>query len=524
MVYIDSRKNGQIKKARYMWVMNRSGTEFNFIRKRKNTLILLLFMLSFFSFFADAESWLDTHNAPLRADIEQLSRAGIIRVPINTWPLMWSGILNDLERGDSAPRALSLGLENTLARVLAVGHRSTRLNQPQQSLSLSAANQSQLLRQFGDNGRDEAQISLSRSGMTKHLVYNLEISKTVNPWDDEQTHYDNSYFGVVWGNWIAIVGNSEKWWGPGWNSNLILSNNARPTPGLTLQRNYSEPSQWPVLKHLGPWTTNLFISKLDDERHINNAKLVGMSVGLRPLQSLEINLRRAAQWGGEGRPQSAKSFFELVTGLADNCDTSDCRIDEPGNQLGGVDFRWDMPWFNASLYGQRVGEDEAGGLPAKNASQLGLQMSLQSDWFQGIGFIEYDDTSTNSSSQRYNVLYNHSIYQTGYRYQGRSIGSTWDNDSTVTSIGAIGYLNNGDSIEARFSNGELNVDSLDSGVPSRHSISTLGSRFNSLTAKWQRVFDWGDLKLEGRYTDRLIDDFGRQENKLRFAASFDYNF
>jgi len=508
-----------------MWIIDRSGViEANGVGKNRHQVVISVLVLCLFSLFAKAEPWLDTHNAPLRADIEQLSRAGIISVPINTWPLMWSGILNDLERRDSAPRALSLELQNSLTRVLTAGRHATRVDQPHQSLSLSMADQSQLFRQFGDNSRDEAQITLGRSGMTEHLAYNLEISRTVNPWDDEQAHYDNSYFGLVWGNWIAIIGNSEKWWGPGWNSNLILSNNARPTPGLTLQRNYSKPFHWPVLKHLGPWTTNLFISKLDDERHIDNAKLVGMTVGFRPRQSLEINLRRAAQWGGEGRPQSAKSFFELVTGLADNCGDPSCKADEPGNQLGGIDFRWDMPWLNASIYGQRVGEDEAGGLPAKNASQLGLQLSLNNPWFQGIGFIEYDNTSTSSSSSRYNVLYNHGIYQTGYRYQGRSIGSTWDNDSTVTSIGAIGYLNNGDSIEARFSSGELNVDSLDSGTSSRHSITTEGSRFNLLSAKWQRAFDWGELQIEGRYTDRLVDDFGRQQDKLRLAASVSHRF
>jgi len=490
---------------------------------RARTLVLLVCMIGAVD-LVTAEPWLDVRNAPLRADIEQLSRAGIIKVPINTWPLMWAGILNDLEQTESAGRSLKLKLEDSFGRVLAAGRRATRTYQPEHSLRLSVANQSQLVRHFGDDNRDEAQVTLSRSGMTEHLAYNLEVSKVLNPWDDEQTHYDNSYFGIVWGNWIGMIGNSEKWWGPGWNSNLILSNNARPTPGLTLQRNYSEAFDFPILKHLGPWTTNLFISKLDDQRHINNAKLVGMTVGFRPLQSLEINLRRSAQWGGEGRPQSAKSFFELVTGLADNCDTADCRVDEPGNQLGGIDIRWDLPWLNASLYGQQVGEDEAGGLPAKSAHQLGMQFNLNHRWFQGIAFVEYDDTSTSSSDNRYNVLYNHGIYLTGYRYQGRAIGSTWDNDSTVTSIGAVGYLANGDSVEARYSNGELNVDSLDSGVSSRHSISQLGSRFNSLSAKWQRGFDWGELQIEGRYTDRLVDDFGRQQDKVRLAASLSYRF
>jgi len=160
-----------------------------------------------------AEPWLDVRNAPLRADIEQLSRAGIIQVPINTWPLMWAGILNDLEQTDSASRSLNLKLEDSLGRVLAAGRRATRTYQPKHSLTLSVTNQSQLIRQFGDDSRDEAQLTLSRSGMTEDLAYNLEVSRVLNPWDDEQTHYDNSYFGVVWGNWIAMIGNSEKWWG-----------------------------------------------------------------------------------------------------------------------------------------------------------------------------------------------------------------------------------------------------------------------------------------------------------------------
>jgi len=488
--------------------------------------IILLAGLSFqcFSLPLSAEPWLDTRDAPLRADIERLSRAGIISVPINTWPLPWSSIIDNLESQSDPDAEFLPRRQASIARVLAAGRQAIRLNRPQQSISLSGSNQSQLLRHFGDSNRDKGQITVRRNGMTEHLAYNLEISKTHNSWDGDRTHFDNSYFGVVWGNWIAIVGHSEKWWGPGWGSNLILSNNARPTAGLTLQRNYSEPFDLPVLRYLGPWTSNLFISELDDRRHIDGAKLVGMTVGFRPLQNLEINFRRTAQWGGEGRPQSAKSFIELVTGIADNCDNLSCKPNEPGNQLGGIDLRWDMPWLDASLYLQRVGEDEAGALPSKSASQYGLQFSLDNRWLQGIAFVEFDDTSTSSSSSRYNVLYNHHIYQTGYRYQGRSIGATWDNDSAVTSLGVIGYLTSGDSLEARLSVGELNRDSLASGNPTRHSISTQGSLFKSLSAKWKRLFVWGDLELEGRYTDRLVDEFGRQQDKLRLSATINYQF
>ncbi|MDC1513943.1 hypothetical protein N8456_07615 [Porticoccaceae bacterium] len=118
-----------------------------------NKVVVLVLLLSFFSLCAKAEPWLDTGNAPLRADIEQLSRAGVIRVPINTWPLMWAAILNDLEHRQSAAKALSQELQNSLARVLKAGQRATRVNHSHQSLSLSVANQSQLLRQFGDSSR-----------------------------------------------------------------------------------------------------------------------------------------------------------------------------------------------------------------------------------------------------------------------------------------------------------------------------------------------------------------------------------
>lgn len=469
---------------------------------------------------ASAEPWLDTRNSGLRVDIERLSGAGIIKVPINTRPLMWSGILNDLESTDS--KALPEQLKKSFARVINAGRKATRINNPHQSLKLAVANQSQLLRHFGDSAREQGELSLRRNGTTKHFAYNLEVTKTVSPWDGENTHYDNSYFGVVLGNWIGLIGSVERWWGPSWNSSLILTNNARPTTGLTLQRNYSDPFELPVLGWLGPWTTSMFIAKLDDERVINNAKLIGMTFGFRPTQALEINLRRTAQWGGEGRPESIKNFLELISGIADNCSEASCNASEPGNQLGGIDIRWDIPWLDASLYGQTIGEDEAGGLPSRRASQLGMQLHFSEKWFEGTVFVEYDETSLNSAPQlrRYNSLYNHSIYRTGYRYERRVIGATWDNDSEITSIGAIGYLSNGDKIEARYSFGDMNVDD----ISGRHSITVNKTTLNSLAAKWQRPFVWGELEIEGRYTDQVIDQFGRQKDKLRVGASVNYYF
>ena len=471
---------------------------------------------------AAAEPWLDTRDTGLRVDIERLSNAGIIKVPINTRPLMWLSILNNLDAVDT--RELPQKLRNSYFRVLTAGKNATRMNRPDHSIRLSAASDSQLLRHFGDKAREEAEITVRRKGITRNFTYNLEVTKTHNPWDGDETHYDNSYFGMVMGNWIGMVGAVERWWGPSWNSNLILTNNARPTTGITLQRNYSEAFETPFLQWLGPWTTNIFITELDDERFVKNAKLVGMTVGFRPSDSFEINFRRSAQWGGDGRPQSFSNFLELLTGISDNCVAVSCKENEPGNQLGGIDIRWDIPWLKASVYGQAIGEDEAGGLPSRRANQLGMQFHIDQKWFEGTVFLEHDNTSLDTDKRKYNTLYNHRIYKTGYRYDGRVIGATWDNDSEVTSLGAVGYLNNGDVIEARYSFGNLNVDSIEPDLTSRHSITNTKTKLNTYAAKWQRSFVWGEVEVEGRYTDQIIDQFGRQEDKLRVAASLNYYF
>jgi hypothetical protein len=469
-----------------------------------------------------AEPWIDTRDPWLRGDIERLAQAGLISVPINTWPLMWASLVNDLETVEV--NDIPTQLHGTLGRVLYAGKNATRSNQSHRSVSVSVATESQTLRHYGDSSREGAELRMRSTGLTDHMAYNLELTHSHDPWDGDKTNYDNSYFGFVLGNWIGLIGNIEKWWGPGWSSSIMLSNNARPTPGLTLHRNYSDPFELKPLKWLGPWTTNLFISKLDDKRFIDSAKLVGLTLGFRPTPSLEINLRRTAQWGGEGRPQGLKNFIKLIGGVSDNCFTVDCRASEPGNQLAGYDISWAVPWLNTTVYGQKIGEDEIGKKPAKNARQVGLKMPVNTDLFNGMLFVEYEDTATDKSLGRYNVIYNHHLYKTGYRYQGRAIGATWDNDSKVFSIGALGYLANGDQMELRYTEGTINRDSFYTTVPSTHSVSLQGSDFQSLSGKWQHPFDWGEAQLQGRYTDNLFESYGRQEEKFRLSATVVYRF
>lgn len=149
-----------------------------------------------------SEPWLDTRDAGLRADIERLSAAGAVTVPINTWPLMWSGILNDLHAFDVQQYP---DLQASYGRVMVEANKALRSTAYSASAKLSFTSESELLRHFGSDSRDEGSLRLRRNGLSKHFAYNLEITQINNPWDGDQTHYDNSYFGFVWGTGL-------DWW------------------------------------------------------------------------------------------------------------------------------------------------------------------------------------------------------------------------------------------------------------------------------------------------------------------------
>ncbi|MFQ5668809.1 MAG: capsule assembly Wzi family protein, partial [Candidatus Binatia bacterium] len=158
----------------------------------------------------------------------------------------------------------------------------------------------------------------------------------------------------------------------------------------------------------------------------------------KPLRGLELGLSRSAQWCGEGRPCDLSTFRKLLFGN-DNRGVNLSRAQEPGNQLAGYDFRWASPLIDLpfAVYGQTIGEDEAGGLPSKFLGQFGVE--TWGGW-KGTSYrihLEYSDTACGfaSSTPQLNCAYNHGIYRSGYRYRGRSIGFATDNAARLVAAG-----------------------------------------------------------------------------------------
>ncbi len=485
-----------------------------------------------------AEPWIDTRDAWIRADIEMLSDAGIIKVPITTYPLMWSGIIRDIDNTDI--RDLSIQYKALFWRVKKLG-KAAMANHATRRLRLSAATSEQILRSFGSGTRTEAEISARSSNMDKEFAWNIEVSRVSNPQDGENIRYDGSYIAGVWGNWIASFGAVEKWWGPSWDSANLLSNNARPPVGITIQRNYSDQSDNLTLKWLGPWTFNGFIAELNDTRSITDRQLTGLSFNFKPHQSLELALRVTALWGGEGKSKSLSSFVDNI--IADPSCLSNIDVDtmasicdayysDNGDRRAGIDIRWRLPLAGLiskspiSVYASRYGESESQFLPSKNINQYGLTSSfvaLNTNW---KWFAETVDTNLNG--ELFNQAYENldrpgGIYQTGYRYFQRVIGSTYDNDSKVTSFGLMTSLNRQNRFSAVLSNLKLNQDGQNASLIALHTISSSAKEFKRIQLNWsyftQRI---GKFELSVSYVDKLFDETERTDEPYRLALNWSY--
>ncbi|ORJ58780.1 hypothetical protein B5V00_11840 [Geothermobacter hydrogeniphilus] len=400
---------------------------------------LLLFFCGgvFFSSSLLAAPWQPPGDLLARHDLQLLSDEGVTNAPLSSWPVSLADFtsVRNAEIKTNVPWADSaaMRLRQQFRKVRRPGITS-------RESFFSVADNPLVFRSFQTTPRERAEAGSAIEWLGKRFAARLEVKALDDPADGNAVRFDGSYIAATFGNWIFSFGAQDRWWGPGWDGSLILSTSARPVPGFSFQRKQSVPFSWPILNWLGPWKLEGFAGRLENSRFVSHSKLLGARFSFRPNRDLEIGLSRTAQWGGEGRPEDLDSLIDLILGRDNRGSEGISLSNEPGNQLAGIDWRWRPPLFrscNYAIYGQIVGEDEAGGFPSRPMGLGGLE-----HWggaFAGSYrvYLEVADTSLDfyHSSVRYNKAYEHFIYKTGYRYKGRPLGHTMDNDGQSASLG-----------------------------------------------------------------------------------------
>ena len=440
---------------------------------------------------AYADPWLAPGDEGLRADIQLLADAGILRGPVTTWPMSWPDIARDALAADVV--GLDEGTARALQRVRRLSRTASADGFSGLGIRASAAYEPTMLRDFADTPREEGELGVRASWLSDHFVLNLQGSYVVDADDNKDWRADGSYIGVNFGNFILSAGFMERWWGPGWDGSLILSTNARPIPTITLERNYTDPFKTRLLSWMGPWRASIAMGEAEShDVAVPDVKFFAARLNFRPQPWLEFGLTRTAQWCGGDRTCDWNTFVDMVLGN-DNQVAGGGTENQPGNQMAGYDMRLRSPWRALPLvfYTQWIGEDEAGGLPSKFIGQFGLESWGSAGRAGWRARFEYSDTACMFSRQEpeFGCAYRNSIYPQGYTYRGRIIGHSMDNDSRMYTLGGILTLARGDVLSLTLRKVELNRD----GGP--HAISDVPLDLDNVELRYSRGVGKGRLSV-----------------------------
>ncbi|GIU08090.1 capsule assembly Wzi family protein [Shewanella glacialipiscicola] len=473
----------------------------------------------FFSSVLAAAPWVDASDIYLRADIQALADAGVITVPVNTYPLMWSGIGGDLAKVE--PELLSASLVQAFARVNFY-YQNAVDNHGNARIKVTAASDPARFRHYGSDYREKGEVLGSYEYLGSRIAYKTTVAETYDPQDSENFRLDESYFAIIFGNWIATLGSVEQWWGPGFDSALHRSNNARSMPSLTLSRNNASAFETPWLSWIGPWTFKSGFSLMEADRAVPKTAEWDMRLSARPIKQLEIGLSWSTLFCGEGQDCNFDSWWDSVTSSpvcidgADNCAPDQRR--DAGHRTQSIDMRYADTLGNipVGLYLERSCENGS-----DCGSLWGIDTHFGTTAKQFKFFIEYSDTYVKCDGDSANCFYEDPVYLSGSRYYDRALGSTYDSDAQVFVVGLVGQLTNSRGFTSLLRYAQLNKDG--SNVATTWAPQPLKEDLLMLELSYRMPLWKGMWSLGGTVSKSEFEAEDNDTNATLFS-SFEYRF
>ncbi|MDB4178778.1 capsule assembly Wzi family protein [Amylibacter sp.] len=237
--------------------------------------------------------------------------------------------------------------------------------------------------------------------------------------------FDGSYFQYTKGIATYGVGTVDRQWSFSDNTSLILSNNARPSESIYLKLENRFGYDW--LPSKANWSLEVFNGFTKASLNGNKSMLLGLRAILSPVEGLEFELLQTSQWGGNEYNNGISSLGAAL--FFDTNNSSNSNI----NKMAGFGISYLIPSnkMPVRIYGQAVGEDEAGNLPSCFAYLAGLEWKNTRIKYPTVVSIENIDTRIDTTSNGNcgpNTMYNNRIYDyTNYR---KVMGAAIDSEGT----------------------------------------------------------------------------------------------
>ena len=458
----------------------------------------------------DASPWASPDDLLFRHDLQILVDSGALNIPISTWPLAWGDIAYNLTKNESEMSLIEITSFQRIKEALIEAEMGGLGGQTE----IKVAKNPNQMTWFNDSVTNTKSVGAQSSYLSKNLALNIKVEKIPG-----ETLTDESYLAIARGNYSLTLGSKKNWWGPGWDSSLVLSSNARPIRGLSIERNFSDPFESAFLKWIGPWDLSVVIGELDNNRSISDPKFFGMRFGFRPTSSLELGLSRTSLFCGENLSCGFSTFTDMLIDKNDD-----------GYNAVGIDFRSSHKMKNIpfAVYGQLMGEPFNNTMGLFGMETWGLinsNQQLESYRF----FVEASSTSCQfykNDSEKYGCAYRNDLYTDGYRYDGSNIGHTSDGDSMVLSLGGILVGENSQLFKSKLSLGQLNRGSINSYQLREHQ-----TNFFNIDLGYEFDLYWFDIPLGSfdlgvgydMYKDK-VDNTSENEPRIYVAWNNDMNF
>jgi Capsule assembly protein Wzi len=442
---------------------------------------------------AQAQSQFAAGDMRLRSDLQLLADSGVISLPLTTWPIPVDEVAIAIDGVDGTELA-DPSLQAALERV----RDAASAREAGRSLwaAASVSGNPTRLRTFEDTPRSSGEVSAAAAMVGEHWDGELKVAAAASPQDGHILRLDGSLLQAVLGNWLLGVSTLDRWWGPAWDGSLILSNAARPIPGLMLERRTSLPFNPKALHWIGPWRVSVLLGQLEHDRlPVQSPLFLAARIVAKPLPWLELAVSRSIIFCGTDRPCGLSIWTDAIFERQAANGTEGPNDIYERLQLAGFDLRLNSPWpqLPAALYAQTIGEDAKDLVPFKLMAIFGAEGWHDLNAGDVIrAHVEYTDTACSYYRPRplYGCAYSIPLYAGGDRYLGFPIGDSLDGDSQVISFGAQYIQRQGTTWglllrSGRLNRGDAEVNDSLTGVPEK-------IREGDLT--WRRSFGFNDIE------------------------------
>ncbi len=258
---------------------------------------------------------------------------------------------------------------------------------------------------------------------------------------DNDVDLVEGYGKVGLGPFEVEGGRDSLWWGPGHHGAMIMSNNARPFDLVKVSNPLPILLPW-IFRVLGPVKGEWFLAQLEAHRDYPHANLTGLRVNIKPHPLLELGASRVSLFGGEG--MAPLDFFDYFKPLVTPGRQGE-QITNTQDQIAGFDGSLLVPLPTNGLlrsikfYADVAGEDAGGMWPYKWGEIFGAQFN---DIFKtGRTDLRVEYANDIVPGHPF-VWYTHSVYTSGYTYEGRVIGHHMGPESRDLFLQLSHYLTN----------------------------------------------------------------------------------